>query len=229
MIQWLLFFILAEARRSARKKFAYPWPHHDMNTCFFIVPFDSRFDDVRDVIEETARACGLTCVRGDQRQQPGSIMARIVRDIQEATIVVADITDHNANVLYELGIAHQIKGHDRVVIITQKIDGEKAYDIHHLDQLTYSQNQTGLIHLRKTLGESIKRALRSRAEGDEWVIRGRLPRTRMIVSDLTKVLESRGDTSEPLTIRVAAGLSSLAISDHEPSDPTLEATVDFVR
>ena len=99
-------------------------------TCFAIMPFADGFEDIDQIVAKAARQCGLAYVRGDRRTQPGSILPQILRDIRQASVVVADITGHNPNVFYELGIAHQIKRPDRVVIITQAVDERKAYDVH---------------------------------------------------------------------------------------------------
>ena len=54
------------------------------------------------------------------------------------------------------------------------------------------------------------------------VIRGRLPRTRMLVREFKRIVADAGSKGlRGTTIRIAASLSSLAISDHEPPDPKL--------
>jgi hypothetical protein len=45
-------------------------------------------------------------VRADEEERPDSISVQIVRRIVESTFVVAVLTDRNANVFYELAIAH---------------------------------------------------------------------------------------------------------------------------
>lgn len=81
------------------------------------MPFNARFIEVDRVISEAALECGLEYVCCDRHHQPGSVMPQVVKAIRESAVVVADITDYKPNVLYELGIAHQIKGPDRVVIV----------------------------------------------------------------------------------------------------------------
>jgi hypothetical protein len=99
-----------------------------MKTCFTIMPFEDRFADIDRIVVDAARECGLEYIRSDRRLQPGSVMAQVVRDIRSAAVVVADITGNNPNVFYELGIAHQLKGPERVVIITQDLDSS-PYDV----------------------------------------------------------------------------------------------------
>ncbi len=195
-----------------------------MSTCFSIMPFNARFIEVDRVISEAAVECGLEYVRSDRHHQPGSVMPQVVKAIRESAVVVADITDYNPNVLYELGIAHQIKGPDRVVIVTQALNDKAAYDLQQFRQLLYEQHADGLRELRDTLPGFLRAAMRSTVEQETWsVIRGRLPRTRMIVRDLEHVLDSAGPAGRvDLTIRTAAGLGTMAISDLEPVDPSIE-------
>lgn len=190
-----------------------------MKTCFSIMPFEG-FDDIDRIIGEAARECGLDYVRGDRRHRPGNILPQILRDIRDAVVVVADVTGHNPNVYYELGIAHQLKRPERVVIITQS-SKDIPYDVHEFRQLVYQQSEAGRADLRQQLPVYVRAALQTRDDQEIWnVIRGRLPRTRLLVRDLQQLIETAGTKGlAGVRIRVVAGLSSLAISDHEPPDP----------
>ncbi|MCA9054171.1 MAG: hypothetical protein KDA75_10065, partial [Planctomycetaceae bacterium] len=110
--------------------------------CFSVMPFDPNFNDISGVIERSADAAGMRYVRGDLRNQPGSVMAQIIRDIRAAAVVVADVTGHNPNVFYELGIAHQEKGPGRVVIITQSTE-KSPFDVSEFRQLAYTNTESG--------------------------------------------------------------------------------------
>ncbi|MCC6231315.1 MAG: hypothetical protein IT580_01650, partial [Verrucomicrobiales bacterium] len=99
-----------------------------MPTCFSIMPFGEGYRDIDRILHEAANTAGLKYVRGDLSKRPGSILAQIVTEIRQAAVVVADITGNNPNVFYELGIAHQILGPDRVVLITQAMEEKKPYD-----------------------------------------------------------------------------------------------------
>lgn len=196
-----------------------------MKTCFSIMPFGDAFLNIDSILEESAHECGLTYVRGDRTETPGSVMPQILHEIKRAAVIVADITDHNPNVFYELGIAHQLVGPERVVIITQTIDGKVAYDIHQFRQLTYTTSSAGLARMRQELPKRLAKAMESGTHREYWdVVRGGLPRTRLIVRDLQRLVAKAEAESRSLTgtkIRVAAGLSSLAISDEEMAIPEL--------
>ncbi|EKD33627.1 MAG: hypothetical protein ACD_75C02639G0003 [uncultured bacterium] len=193
-------------------------------TCFSIMPFEERFEDIDQIIAESSQECGFEYIRGDRRLQPGSILPQIMHDIRQASVVVADITAHNPNVFYELGIAHQIKGPERVVILTQSAE-DSPYDVHEFRQLCYQHNKAGRAALRKMLPNFLKAAAKTRADQEMWsVVRGRLPRTRLLVRDLQRLVDSAGPNGlKGVTIRIVAGLGSLAISNNEPSDLTFEA------
>jgi hypothetical protein len=195
-----------------------------MKTCFSIMPFADGFGDIDKIIEKSAEDCGLDYVRSDRRSSPGRVMPQILRDIQQASVIVADITGRNANVFYELGIAHQIKGPDRVIIITQDDCSKAPFDVCDFRQLRYSHNRPGRRALRSHLPHCLKTALESRPEQEMWnVIRGHVQRTQLLVRDLRILLDSTGRKSlDGVRIRIVAGLSSLAISDREPPDPSLD-------
>jgi hypothetical protein len=83
-------------------------------TCFVIAPIGSKGSDTRArsdqvlkyIIRPAARQCGYQVERADQLSKPGIITFQIIQKLVEAEIVVADLTDHNANVFYELAIRH---------------------------------------------------------------------------------------------------------------------------
>ncbi|MCB1087661.1 MAG: hypothetical protein KDM63_11495 [Verrucomicrobiae bacterium] len=192
-----------------------------MKTCFCIMPFNPNFADIEAVIRESSKACELEYVRGDLTDKPGSVIPQILHEIKRATVIVADLSGHNPNVFYELGIAHQIKGPDHVVIITQEVDGKQAYDVHQFRQFVYANTRQGLESLREELPKRIQEAARAGDHHEFWnVIKGRLPRTKLLVRDLERLLSDPKQIDlSGLVIRTVSGLGSLAISEHEPIDP----------
>jgi hypothetical protein len=85
------------------------------NECFFIAPIGEggsetrrRSDAVRDwIVAPAARAAaGLATVRADDIGEPGQITAQVIQHCLEAKACVADLTDGNPNVYYELSVRH---------------------------------------------------------------------------------------------------------------------------
>jgi hypothetical protein len=136
--------------------------------------------------------------------------------------MVADLTDQNANVFYEVGIAHQLKNPRQVVLISQR--GEDVpFDLQSLRYLEYQHNDDGRQSLETELRRYLEEALTESAPESWEPIHGLHERTRRIFGDL-KAMSSPSAGQQDLsgmTIRVIAGLSSVAISNHEPppSDP----------
>lgn len=85
--------------------------------CFVIGPIGDEGTSLRErsdrvlrrIIEPAAATCGYRTVRADKMPKPGIITDQVMQQLLEAPIVVADLTDHNANVFYELAIRHAVK------------------------------------------------------------------------------------------------------------------------
>jgi hypothetical protein len=110
-------------------------------------------------------------------------------------------------------------GPECVVIIKQKNDDKEVYDVHEYRQILYTHNNEGRAELRNKLPGFIKAATISNTNQEIWdvVIRGRMQRTKLIVRDLQRLVDNAGSRDlSNITIRISAGLGSLAISDHEP-------------
>lgn len=82
------------------------------NSIFVLTPIGSegsderkRADEVLDIISPIAVDLDMKVVRADLLDKPGRITTQIVQAINEASVVIADLTGHNPNVMYELGVA----------------------------------------------------------------------------------------------------------------------------
>ena len=77
--------------------------------CFIVMPFSSDWsNDVHRTLADACRAASVQPVRGDDLFTPTDILVDIWHSINGADFMIADITGRNANVLYELGIAHTL-------------------------------------------------------------------------------------------------------------------------
>jgi hypothetical protein len=77
--------------------------------CFIVMPFGSEWsNDVHRTLADACKAASVQPVRGDDLFTPTDILVDIWHSINGADFVIADITGRNANVLYELGIAHAL-------------------------------------------------------------------------------------------------------------------------
>src|SRR5213592_988727 len=88
-------------------------------TCFIIMPF--AIPGVKDVVQEVVKAeTGGLAFRADERILVGSVVEEIKSLIAEADFCVADITNGNANVMWETGFAHALG--KPLILISQKTE-----------------------------------------------------------------------------------------------------------
>lgn len=65
-------------------------------------------------------------LRADDDKNPGAITPRIVASILDADLIIADLTGQNANVFYELAIAH---GYAKPTVHIQRVGERPAFDV----------------------------------------------------------------------------------------------------
>lgn len=122
--------------------------------CFVIMPFASdlanAYAAIKSIVEDY---CGLTCVRADEISKAERITDDIWKTINEARFLIADLTNQNPNVFYEVGLAHAIK--KPVILLTQ--DQNVPFDLRGIRYLPYDANN--LIELQKKLPEFIKNCI----------------------------------------------------------------------
>lgn len=88
-----------------------------LKSCFVICPIgddDSeprkRSDQVlKYIIQPAARKAGYNAERADQIDKPGIITSQVIQRVVNDDLVIADLTDSNPNVFYELAIRHALK------------------------------------------------------------------------------------------------------------------------
>lgn len=86
----------------------------EVKECFVICPIGSEGSDTREradklmehIIEDAVGEFGYTPVRSDKMPDPGSITSQIIQKLVESDLVIADLTEHNPNVFYELAVRH---------------------------------------------------------------------------------------------------------------------------
>ena len=95
-------------------------------TCFVIMPFSKTASCTKrewtevfeNVLKPAIEDAGLDYECRRSTATRGNIVKAILQYLNEAYIVLADLTDRNANVFYELGVRHSLK--DRSILIAQK-------------------------------------------------------------------------------------------------------------
>jgi len=128
----------------------------DPKLCFILMPFSEPFSPYMwKMLQDIIKPTGLNPVRADDLV--GSIiMEDIWTSINQARIIIVEMTKKNANVFYELGISHTL-GKD-VILLSQSKD-DIPFDLNNHRVLIYTDNKPGYEKLERDLPKMIKKIL----------------------------------------------------------------------
>ena len=114
-------------------------PREFLDICFVMMPFGGWFDRYyQDIYVPAIKDAGLEPVRADELFSTGSVMEQIWEQISKAKVLLADLTDKNANVFYELGLAHAAV--KPVVFTSAKVE-DVPFDLRHLRVIIYDTRE----------------------------------------------------------------------------------------
>jgi len=133
--------------------------------CFVLMPF-AELADVQKVYEDHVKPllegrCGLRCQRADDIYDISGVMQSVWEGINRARVIIADLTERNPNVFYELGIAHTLG--KPVIMLTQSMEFV-PFDLRHLRCIVYKYKPKDIERLEKALERTVKRVLSSTDE-----------------------------------------------------------------
>lgn len=111
-----------------------------------MMPFNSRFDEVYRALRETVESAGLKCRRADDIWENPAVMQDVVSLIDRSRVVICDCSTRNANVFYEIGIAHTL---GREVILITQAETDIPFDLRHLRYVSYLNNGEGREELKR--------------------------------------------------------------------------------
>jgi hypothetical protein len=119
--------------------------------CFTLMPFTEEFDDIYQLgIKQSCEDANAYCERVDEQIFTESILERIYNQISKADIIIADMTNRNPNVFYEVGYAHALG--KRTILLTQNSE-DIPFDLKHYPHIIYNRK---ISVLKKELTSRIK-------------------------------------------------------------------------
>jgi hypothetical protein len=122
-----------------------PKPH-----AFVAMPFSEDMDDVFYYgIQKPIHSIGYLCERADQAAFTGGIMEQVIKRINTAKVVVAEVTDANPNVYLEVGYAW---GRERPVVLLAKDINRLSFDLRGYHCITYKK----IKDLEEKLGDLLR-------------------------------------------------------------------------
>jgi hypothetical protein len=103
-------------------------------SCFVIAPIGSEESKTRQrsdlvlkhIIKPATEECGYKAVRADEISEPGIITTQVIQRLIDDDLVIADLTEKNPNVFYELAIRHAIR---KPVVQIIKRDEKIPFDV----------------------------------------------------------------------------------------------------
>jgi hypothetical protein len=109
------------------------------DTCFVMMPFADPIGNYYSQIYDPAiKKAGLKPMRADDDIfKTGKIMDQVWNGINDAKVLVAELTDRNPNVFYELGLAH---AKDKPVVLVASNESDVPFDIRHIRVIYYDKN-----------------------------------------------------------------------------------------
>jgi len=223
--------------------------------CFVMMPFSEVYDRIyRDLVVPAVEDTGLSAVRADEIQGTGFVMEQIRAAIQQSRLCVADVTDRNPNVLYEVGFAEATR--KPIVLIASSLS-RVPFDLASQRVLLYS---TDFDYSRDLLRRAIAHVLTEDrfAEAEKLVAagspRGAIavaavilehylrelsnrhrvdPGPRAPIREVTRILEVEGIVAKNVKIAIeeAAEIRNRAIHkfDEEPRQEQAQFVIDTAK
>jgi hypothetical protein len=134
------------------------------DTCFVMMPFAKPIGDHYQLIYEAGiKKAGLTPVRADNEIfGTGKIMDQIWSGINSAKVLIAELTNRNPNVFYELGLAHALQ---KPVVLISSNENDVPFDLQHIRVIYYDVNDPFWGNkLMEKVAENILSAIKNPAE-----------------------------------------------------------------
>jgi hypothetical protein len=129
----------------------------DPKMVFVLMPFDPDLDPLYQVIVDAACSTGLRILRADKLSESGSIIDQIFEAIARSSLIVADLTGRNQNVIYELGIAGAM---GKETVLLAQVTKDVPFDIRSQRVLIYNLSMKSLQELRSRLKQSFEHYLK---------------------------------------------------------------------
>ena len=121
---------------------------------FVVMPFKDAYTPIyEDIILRACKDKGLPATRGDKILEPGNIPQQTLQRILDAYFIIAEVSEDNPNVFYELGYAHSS---NKPIIAIANRERELPFDISGERTIFYDKTLPGWeLKLRNDLDDAI--------------------------------------------------------------------------
>lgn len=123
---------------------------------FMIMPFQDEFFEVYNMLKTEFNETFDFTNAGDEDNQQ-NILKDIIQPIYDADVIIADLTGQNANVLYELGVAHTLN--KKCIVITKDDLATLPFDLKQYRTKNYDTHFTKFAELLEYLKKHLHGAV----------------------------------------------------------------------
>jgi hypothetical protein len=110
-----------------------------LDTCFVMMPFGTWYDRYyQEIYVPAIKDAGFEPIRADELFSTGSVVEQIWEQIEKSKVLLAELTDKNPNVFYELGLAHAAR---KPVVFTSGRLEDVPFDLRHLRVIVYETRE----------------------------------------------------------------------------------------
>lgn len=137
----------------------------DGRLAFVLMPFTEPLTKIyQTLIKPTVEnpRFNLVCRRADDIKSNRAIIQDIWKSICEARVIIADMTDLNPNVMYELGVAHTLGKETILLYQRTATDIKFPFDLSHIRRIEYDNTVPGAHVLENELSLTLESVLNVR-------------------------------------------------------------------
>jgi tetratricopeptide (TPR) repeat protein len=183
-------------------------------TCYVSMPFGKKanenfeiidFDDIYyNVLKKAVESIGIECHRADELDLAAVIHEGIFQEIISSDIMIADITNNNPNVIYELGLRHALRPYGTITL--HSTTSPLPFNLSFMHAMTYPL-QDGRIPLKdaqiiqQQIVSAIERiSLKSEVDSPVYALLPRLTPPTLALRPAVQI--SRRESRKELKIRI---------------------------
>ena len=178
------------------------------NDCFIIMPISDpagydigHFKGIyEEIFKPACESAGLNPVRADDIEETGMIHINILQKLLNSSMAICDLSSHNPNVLFELGIRQAF---DMPTVLVQEEGTAAIFDIAPLKYCTYRKN-----HLYKEVIEDQKKLTEYLANTSESLEKGDIVNSIVKLLNVNKAVMNE-DTGDSVSIAYKYILSEI--------------------
>jgi hypothetical protein len=151
--------------------------------CFVVMPFGKEGTETRErfnrtyeyIIKKPICEAGYSCIRGDEIPGTENIVDMLKSQLVKAALVIADLSDKNANVFYELGFRHALNKPTITISDADELTG-LPFNISHYRTISYRLNdivsidkcREGILNLAKAFYDEYQKDTQREETGEHY-------------------------------------------------------------